>query len=209
MKDPKLEVKFTAKRATGPRAEVSRIDFLINGKWDPGVGDKFIDFGGKVSCESDGDIAIEFTPSRIAGPRVDIRRELQQREDDQNLGAEVRQAVARGVLRGGQGHHHRHGDAAVQELDAELQKEDIRWRRLREDRSPSMSTAMRARRGRAHNQDLSRKRKEKVKKLLIDELSSGAKILDSARGEANPGEKNELEDFSQRRVEVWFEIPLG
>lgn len=210
MKDPKLEVKFVAKRATGPRAEVSRIDFVMNGKWDPGVGDKFIDFGGKVSCESDGDIFIEFTPSKIAGlettsagnfssvkttklsvPRFDKRWHAVFFAVDKDIITDTEMQLFKNWMR-------------------ELQKEDIRWRRLREGQIPINVDGYASATGKGqHNQDLSRKRKEKVKKLLIDELGSGAKIIDSARGEANPGEKNEQEDFSQRRAEVWFEIPLG
>lgn len=210
MKDPKLEVKFVAKRATGPRAEVSRIDFVMNGKWDPGVGDKFIDFGGKVSCESDGDIAIEFTPSKIAGlesssagnfssvkttklsvPKFDKRWHAVFFAVDKDVITDSEMQLFKNWMRS-------------------LQKEEIRWRRLREGQIPIYVDGYASATGKGqHNQDLSRKRKEKVKKLLIDELGSGAKILDSARGEANPGEKNEQEDFSQRRAEVWFEIPLG
>src|ERR687889_305235 len=54
------------------------------------------------------------------------------------------------------------------------------------------------------NQDLSGRRADKVIKLLKDELGSSAKINRFAHGEDNPAEKKELEDQSQRRVEIWF-----
>ncbi|MGH7710375.1 MAG: hypothetical protein ACREOG_03775, partial [Gemmatimonadaceae bacterium] len=60
------------------------------------------------------------------------------------------------------------------------------------------------------NQDLSRKRTDKVKKIVQDEFGSAVKIIDSARGEANPGvdKKNENEDWAQRRVDVYFKVAI-
>jgi outer membrane protein OmpA-like peptidoglycan-associated protein/peptidoglycan hydrolase-like protein with peptidoglycan-binding domain len=212
MKDPKLEVKFVAKRASGVRAEVSTIDFVINGKWDPGVGDKFIDFSGKLSVESDGDIRIEFTPSKIAGledtggakfssvkvtklsvPKFDKEWKAIFFAVDKDIITDVEMALFKKWVN-------------------ELRKNDVRWRRLREGLiTVNVDGYASPTGGGQHNQDLSRKRKDKVKKLLIDELGSGAKIIDSARGEADPSitKKNEKEDFFQRRAEVWFEVPLG
>ncbi len=209
MKDPKLEVKFTAKRATGARSEVSRIDFLMNGKWDPGVGDGFRDFGGKVWVESDGDIGIEFSPSTFAkqdyeaggsfssvritkfpAPKIDRRWKAVFFAVDKDVIEEKELQLFKEWMR-------------------DLSKEKVRYQRLREGAISVNIDGFASPTGKGqHNQDLSRKRKEKVKKLVQDEFGSSVKIIDSAKGEANPGEKNESEDASQRRVDVWFEVAI-
>src|SRR5215207_5045649 len=68
LKDEKLTAKFVAKKATALSAEVARIDFVLNGKWDPGLGDKNFDFAGKLFMESDGDIGFDLN----ANERVKI-----------------------------------------------------------------------------------------------------------------------------------------
>ena len=207
--DAKFEIKFVAKRATGTRSEVSRIDFLFNGKWIPRTGDKFIDFSGKVWVESDGDIGFEMNPTmlavplpqaggsfssvkttKLAPPKIDKRWHSVFFAVDKDIITDKEMQLFKDWLRS-------------------LQKEDVRYRRLREGLIPINIDGYASPTGKGqHNQDLSRKRKEKVKKLVQDELGSAAKIVDSARGEANPGEKNEQEDATQRRVDVWFEVAL-
>ena len=209
LKDPKLEVKFTAKRASGARSEVSRIDFLINGKWDPGVGDKFLDFAGKIGVESDGDISIELNQAVIVGLGgtsgshfTSVKVEKFAAPKIEKKWKAIYFAVDKDVIT----------DAELQLFKVwmrELEKEPVRYQRLREGLIPVNVDGYASPTGKGeHNRNLSRKRKEKVKKLLQDELGSAVKIIDSAKGEANPGEKNEQEDFSQRRVDVWFQIAM-
>ncbi len=205
----KFEVKFTAKRATGSRNEVSRIDFLVNGKWDPGLGDKFTDFAGKLYTESDGDIGFDIDkPTTVkidffaGGTFSDVKTEQLAAPNIIRRWKSVFFAIDKDVI----------ADKELQlfkEWMRDLEKEKIRYQRLREGIIPINVDGYASPTGKGqHNQDLSRKRKEKVKKLLQDELGSSAKIIDSAKGEANPGEKNEQEEASQRRADVWFEVAL-
>ena len=205
----KFDVKFSAKRATGTRNEVSRIDFQVNGKWDPGLGDKFTDFAGKLYVESDGDISFNIDkPTTVniaffAGATFsDVKTEQLAAPKIFRGWKSVFFAVDKDIII----------DKELQlfkEWMRDLEKDKIRYSRLREGIIPINVDGYASPTGKGqHNQDLSRKRKEKVKKLLQDELGSAAKIVDTAKGEANPGERNEQEEASQRRADVWFEVAL-
>jgi outer membrane protein OmpA-like peptidoglycan-associated protein/peptidoglycan hydrolase-like protein with peptidoglycan-binding domain len=210
--DAKLEIKFVAKRATGVRSEVSRIDFLLNGKWTPRAGDKFVDFGGKIGVESDGDISIELNQTPIAaleksGPthftNVKVVKLAAPKID--KCWRSIFFAVDKDVVNEDEMQKFK---TWVREIE---KKYPVRWRRLREGLIPVNVDGYASPTGKGqHNQDLSRKRKDKVKKFVQDEFGSAVKIVDSARGESNPGvdHKDEKEDASQRRVDVWFEVAI-
>jgi outer membrane protein OmpA-like peptidoglycan-associated protein/peptidoglycan hydrolase-like protein with peptidoglycan-binding domain len=209
--DAKLEIKFSAQRSTGARSEVSRIDFLFNGKWTPRTGDKFIDFGGKIGVESDGDISIELNqtpiaaleksgPShftnvqtvKLAAPKIDKQWHAIFFAVDKDIINEQEMALFKKWIR-------------------EQQANDIRWRRLRDGTIQiNVDSYASATGGGQHNQDLSQKRTDKVKKMLQQELGSGAKIIFSSRGETDPSikRKDEKEDFWWRRSEVWYEVAI-
>ncbi|MEW5915689.1 MAG: papain-like cysteine protease family protein [Gemmatimonadota bacterium] len=210
--DAKLEIKFVAKRATGVRAEVSRIDFLFNGKWIPRTGDKFVDFSGKVWVESDGDMGVEMNPTLLAtltpqksGNFSNVKTTLLAPPKEDKCWHAIFFAVDKDVVT----------DEEMQKFKTwvrNIEKQyPVRWSRLREGLITVFIDGYASPTGKGqHNQDLSRKRKDKVKKFVQDEFGSGVKIVDSARGESNPGvdKKDEKEDAQQRRVDVYFKVPI-
>lgn len=210
--DAKLEIKFNAKRATGTRSEVSRIDFLMTGKWTPRTGDKFVDFIGKVWVESDGDTGLELSQAPLAAIEPQAGASFSNVKTVKLAAPKIDKcwrsiffAVDKDIV----------NDDEMQKFkswarDIET-KYPIRWRRLREGLIPVYVEGYASPTGKGqHNQDLSRKRRDKVKKFVQDEFGSAVKIIDSAKGEANPSveRKDEKEDWTQRRADVWFEVAI-
>jgi outer membrane protein OmpA-like peptidoglycan-associated protein len=211
--DAKLEIKFVAKRATGARSEVSRIDFLFNGKWTPRTGDKFLDFSGSVWVESDGDTGITMNPTMLAklSPHTDggnfsnVKTTLLARPKEEKSWRSIFFAIDKDVVTDGEMQKFKEW---VREIE---KKHPVRWSRIREGLIPIYIDGYASPTGKGqHNQDLSRKRKDKVKKFVQDEFGSAVKIIDSARGEANPGadKKDEKEDAAQRRVDVYYKVAI-
>jgi flagellar motor protein MotB len=208
--DAKFAVKFTAKNATTPRSEVARIDFLVTGTWDPGLGDKFTDFSGKLYVESDGDIGFDLDPN----DRVKV--EYFAGGTFSNL--KVTTLPAPRVVK--KWHAVFFSPAGSDRVsDKELQRlkdwlraqkdDDVRYRRLRDGAIKVNVEGHASATGRGQlNQELSGRRADRIIKLLRDELGSDAKIDRFAHGEDNPGAKVENEDWLDRRVDVWFEIAI-
>jgi len=208
LKDEKLTAKFVAKKATALSAEVARIDFVLNGKWDPGIGDKNFDFAGKLYMESDGDIGFDLNPNE----RVKIEPFAGATFSNVKTSTISSPKISRtwhAVFFSPPGSD-KVTDQELQLLKDWLKKlrdDDVRYRRLRAGTIPVNVEGYASATGKGQlNQDLSGRRADKVIKLLKDELGSSAKINRFAHGEDNPVEKKELEDQSQRRVDVWFEV---
>jgi len=208
LKDEKLTAKFVAKKATALSAEVARIDFVLNGKWDPGLGDKNFDFAGKLFMESDGDIGFDLN----ANERVKIEFVAGATLSNVQTSTVSSPKISRtwhAVFFSPPGSD-KVTDQELQLLKNWLKKlrdDDVRFRRLRAGTIQVNVEGYASATGKGQlNQDLSGRRADKVIKLLKDELGSSAKINRFAHGEDNPVEKKELEDQSHRRVDVWFEV---
>lgn len=205
-----FEISFTAKNATNKGSEVARIDFLITGKWDPGLGDKFFDISGKLTVEADGDMFLtldanervtiepiggdtfgEVAREALPPPTIIMKKLTMFFQVDKDV-------VEEGELQ------------RLKDWVREAQQDDIRFRRLRDGTIPIFVEGHASATGAGqHNQDLSRKRANKVVALIKDEFGSKVDVRHAARGEANPAtpKAKEKEDRGERRADVWFEIP--
>jgi len=208
LNDEKLTAKFVAKKATPLSAEVARIDFVLNGKWDPAIGNKNFDFAGKLFMEADGDIGFDLNPNE----RVKIEPFAGGTFSNVQTTTISSPKISRtwhAVFFSPPGSD-KVTDQELQLLKDWLKKlrsNDVRYRRLRAGTIEVNVEGYASATGKGQlNQDLSGRRADKVIKLLKDELGSSAKIIRSAHGEDNPVEKKEVEDQSQRRVDVWFEV---
>jgi outer membrane protein OmpA-like peptidoglycan-associated protein len=208
--DGRFEVKFTAKKATTPRSEVARIDFIVTGKWDPGLGNKFFDFSGKLYAESDGDFGLDLDPN----DRVKIEYFAGGTFSNMKVTPLPAPRVVKtwhAVFFAPPGSD-RVTDDELQRLKdwlRELKKDDIRYRRLREGAIKVTVEGYASATGRGQlNQELSGRRADRIIKLLRDELGSSAKIDRAAHGEDHPADKHEKEDPAARRVDVWFEVAM-
>ena len=206
----KFSAVFTAKKATIPKAEVGRIDFILNGKWDPGLGDKQFDFSGKVWVEGDGDHGFELNKN----DRVSIEMTKGQIFSDVTKTDFPPPTIFRkwhAVFFSPPGSDKVTDDemARLKAWLRELKKDDVRYRRLREGTITVNAEGYASATGKGQsNQALSGRRVDKVIALLKDELGSAAKIVRAAHGEDDPSQKVEKEDQGERRVDVWFEVPL-
>lgn len=212
MKGGKFTVEWKAQAATKPGSEVSQIDFLLNGKWDPGLGNKFFDFSGKLWVRSDGSINFELSPNErvkqeLFGGKVFTEWKVIPRPAPTSF----KQWHAVFFSPAGSD---KVSDTELQllkdwlrSLQSEKEPEKTRYRRLREGQIPVNVEGYASATGKGQmNQDLSTRRADRIVKLLQLELSTSAKIVRSAHGEENPGEKKEVEDFMKRRVEIWFDV---
>jgi len=203
-----FEINFTAKNATNKESEIARIDFLISGKWDPGLGDKFFDFSGKLTVEADGDMFLQLDPvdrvsidSSSGGNFTDVQRTALTPPTVITKRLTVFFKVDKDEIEEGEMQR-------IKDWVRELQAEEIRFRRLRDGTTTIFVEGHASSTGKGqHNQDLSRKRALKVVSFLKDEVGSKADIQHAAKGEPNPEEKVEVEEKNERRADVWFEIP--
>jgi hypothetical protein len=203
--------EFKAKNATGLSAEMARIEFILTGKWDPGLGDKFYDFKGKVHLEADGDVG--FSLDKNERVSVDFVAGATLANVKTTPGAPPTNRVHRTVV-----FFAKVGSDVVEEKEMTRVKRwirrieeefPVRIQRIRLGKHPIFVEGHASPTGKGQmNQDLSRRRMEKVAKLIKDELGSEAKIITSARGEPDPAYKDtpKDEDDFQRRADVWFEV---
>ncbi|MEO7965416.1 MAG: papain-like cysteine protease family protein [Gemmatimonadaceae bacterium] len=206
----KFSAKFVAKKGSAPNAESSKIDFIFNGKWDPGIGSKSFDFAGKLAVESDGFIdldldkndrvSVEFTngttfanvtQTNLAIPRVyKFWQVILFDVDSSTVGDKW-------VKR-------------IQERLKKLQSENTtRYNRIRSGAIPITVEGFASATGKEkHNRPLSLKRAQAVKTILQQELTTGAKLLEGAHSEpdATTPTKDEKEEALDRRVEIRFEV---
>ncbi|MEP7382124.1 MAG: papain-like cysteine protease family protein [Gemmatimonadota bacterium] len=212
LKDEKFSVKFVAKQGAAKSAESSKIDFIfVNGKWDPAIGEKAFDFSGKLAVESDGFIDLDLDKNdrvsvettngiffsnvqetALARPHIFQFRHIILFDVNKDIVAEKWVERLNGWLR------------QVQSSNP------TRYNRLRSGQIPVSVDGYASATGKEKsNRDLSVRRAQAVKKLLMQELSDSVKILTSAHSEPSPTtpSKQEAEDPLDRRVEIRFDVP--
>jgi hypothetical protein len=211
MKRGQFTCEFKAKNATSTTAEMARIEFLLTGKWDPGLGSKFYDFKGKLHLEADGDFG--FTLDKNERVSIDFVAGATFANMKRVPGTAPKNQVQRTVV-----FFAKPGSDVVSEKEMtrvkrwirELQQTaKVRYDRLRAGKLPIYVEGHASPTGKGQmNQDLSRRRMEKVAKLVRDELGSEAKVITSARGEADPAYKDTRSDENDfdRRVDIWIEV---
>ncbi|MCC6318287.1 MAG: OmpA family protein [Gemmatimonadaceae bacterium] len=202
---------FKAKNATTLKAEVARIEFVLSGKWDPGLGDKYYDFKGKVFVEADGDVG--FSLDKNERVSIDFVAGATLANVKTTSGKPPANQVVRTVV-----FFEKVGSDVIAEKEMSRVKswlrrlrteQDVRYKRLRAGTLPINIEGYASATGKGEmNQKLSRSRAEKVQKLFRDELGSEAKIILAAHGEDDPAYKDSKKDENDfdRRVDIWFEV---
>jgi hypothetical protein len=216
--DGKFEVEFSAQPATSLKTEHSQIDFIVKGKWDPGLGDKRFDFSGRLAVRSDGSadftldktdrVAIEFQAGATFGEwkKVDqpapkflthrhityFKVNLAEPED-----AELKRFkdwVA---------------SLRPKNPDDPTTREAIRFQRLSSGVIPITVDAYASGTGNTKlNEKLSDARLKRMIELLTKEFTDKAVFRKFSHGEPDPTDKKPVENKYQRVVEVSFQIPL-
>lgn len=197
-----FHISFRPVASSPPSDPEARIDYLISGRWDPfGSGD--YSFEGKLTLRANG--AATATISRADENRVYIESDGIQNLRRTNLPGPIvitpfwdvyfsppgsdtlTEAAQREVVDWAQ----RIPDSAKRDILAHVKKIDVHG---------YASTTGKV----GSNQDLSRRRAQKVKQLLEDTLGPSAWIEIFTHGELQAGTPDETEDQNQRRVRMEY-----
>lgn len=214
----KFEVEFSAQPATSLKTEHSQIDFIVKGKWDPGLGNKHFDFNGRLGVRSDGTaeftldkterVAIEFQAGATFGewkkvdqpaPKFLTHRHItyfkvnQAEPEDAEL-KRFKDWVA---------------SLRPKNPDDPTTREAIRFQRLCSGVIPITVEAYASGTGNTKlNEKLSDARLKRMIELLTKEFTDKAVFRKFSHGEPDPTDKKPVENKYQRVVEVSFQIPL-
>ena len=199
---------FKAKNATTVGAEVARIELVLTGKWDPGLGDKTFDVTGKAFVEADGDIGFDLDKNERVSINFFAGGTFSGVQTTPGKApASVKRATSVFFSPPGSDKVSEKEMSAVKKWIAALRGDDVRYRRLRAGKIEINVEGHASATGKGQlNQDLSRRRAKKIVDLLRDELGSEAKIIVAAHGEDDPAQKLEKEEEHLRRVDIWFEV---
>jgi outer membrane protein OmpA-like peptidoglycan-associated protein/peptidoglycan hydrolase-like protein with peptidoglycan-binding domain len=210
LNDQKFTAKFSAKKATPLSAQTAQIDFLLNGKWDPAIGNKNYDFSGRLQFWSDG--RINFDLDKNENVKVEFKTGgTFWTLNTVKLAAPKIRRVWHAVMFDPQ------GSDTITEKEMKLLKDWVKtlqadrvlWTRITAGTVQLKIEGYASATGKGQfNQDLSGKRADKVIKLLKDYMGPNAKLNRFAYGEDDPTVPKILEkdDPAQRRAEVSFEL---
>jgi outer membrane protein OmpA-like peptidoglycan-associated protein len=217
MKGGKFETTWTAKNATPANVEKGRIDFLLKGLWDPGLGDKSVqDFSGKLWIDSAGGMRFDLDPNAkvkqefFAGGTWSNFKVLKLKAPELiKKFQSVFFDVNKHVLENQQLQVVKNWLSSLKPIDQTNvgSPESVRWQRLRSGAIVVNVEGHASATGSGPlNQALSGKRADAVIKLLRDELGTGAKLERFAHGEDHPEQKKVEEALGDRRVDIWYLI---
>ncbi len=216
--DGKFEVEFVAQPATSLKTEHSQIDFVMKGKWDPGLGNKHFDFSGRLGVISNGlatfdldkneRVAIEHQAGATFGgwkkqeqpaPKFLTHRHITYFKVNQS---EPEDAELK-----------RFKDWVVslrpKDPNDPTTREAIRFNRLTSGAIPITVEAYASGTGNTKlNEKLSDARLARMVQLLTKEFTDKAVFRKFSHGEADPTDRKPVENKYQRVVEVSFQIPL-
>jgi outer membrane protein OmpA-like peptidoglycan-associated protein/peptidoglycan hydrolase-like protein with peptidoglycan-binding domain len=219
LKRGKFETTWTAKNATPLNVELGRIDNLLKGTWDPGIGDKSVqDFTGKLQMSADGLMRFDLDPNtRVSveffagGTWHDYKVVNIPSPTQQKVWHSVFFEVNKHVLLNGHLQSIKDWLRTLRPSDSNdtSSKQAVRWSRLLDGTHLVTVEGYASPTGDgAYNQKLSGQRADAVIALLRDELGTNAKFRRVALGEANPEKKTTPKDenLDDRRADISFMV---